>query len=378
VLPHRSVLAEIALQFLPRRELVATAGLGHLLRTSLTARSHLERLVSAAGASLPRGLQYRNEGYDETAPGRPDIVGSVGGSTHLIVEGKFWAELTEAQPVDYLRWLVPGGLLLFVAPARRKDLLWGELKRRCQDAGLPPCGDQRTQRLDYCKTGDSHYVAVASWTDLLTDIRDALDAEDEGHLKGDLDQLLDLCRLEDEEAFLPLTPLDLAGPTPLRVLQLMALVEKVNQKGLETGLLQPSKMKLGQSLGRFGRYVSTSRLQLWLGVDLHRWHAHGLIPLWLEIAVEPGEVFRDLDGEIPPRVVYDGFAGRPVVGLPLALHVEEAEVINDAMRQIAEILERVKSCRPTVELPEALDSSLADMPAADEPGGADATPATTQ
>jgi len=378
VLPHRSVLAEIALQFLPRRELAATAGLGHLLRSSSTARSHLERLVSGTGASLPHGLQYRNEQYDELTPGRPDVVGSVGGSTHLIVEGKFWAELTDAQPVDYLRRLEPGGSLLFVAPAKRKDLLWGELKRRCQDAGLAPCDDQRAQRLDFCKLDDSHWLAVASWTDLLTDIRDALDAEDEGHLKGDFDQLLDLCRLEDEEAFLPLTPPDLARPTPLRVLQLMTLVEKVNQKGLGIGLLQPSRMMPTKSLGSYGRYVSTGRLQLWLGVDLRRWHAHGLIPLWLEIAVEPGEVFRDLDAEIPPRVVYDGYAGRPVVGLPLALHVEEGEVIDDSIRQIAEILERVESCRPTVELTGTQDRSLADMAATDEPAGADTTPASTQ
>jgi len=312
--------------------------------------------MSSTGASLSRGLQYRNEQYDEAAPGRPDIVGSVGGTTHLIVEGKFWAELTDAQPLDYLRWLEPGGLLLFVAPGRRKDLLWGELKRRCQDAGLPLCGDQRTQRLNYCKIGDSHYLAVASWTDLLTDIRDALDAEDESHLKGDLDQLLDLCRLEDEDAFLPLTPLDLARPTPLRFLQFMALVDKVNEHGLEIGRLKPTNLGSTRSPARYGRYVSTGRLQLWLGVDLHRWHAHGLIPLWLEVAVEPGEVFRDLDAELPPRVLYDGYAGRPVIGLPLALHVEETEVIQNVLEQIADILERLHDCRPTVEMSQSADA----------------------
>ncbi len=346
MLPQRSLLAEIALQFLPKREVVATAGLGHLLRTSSTARSRLEGLVSGTGACLPEGLRYRNEQYDEAAPGRPDIVGAVGGSTHFIVEGKFWAELTDSQPVDYLRWLESGGVLLFVAPAKRTDLLWAELKCRCRDAGLPPSGEQRTQRLCWCTLGDSHYLAVASWTDLLTDIRDQLDAEDESHLKGDLDQLLDLCRLEDEEAFLPLTALDLARPTPLRVLQLMNLVEKVNQRGLETELLQPSNLKLGVSLGRFGRYVSADGQQLWLGVDLRRWHAHGLIPLWVEVAAEAGEVFRDLDAETPPRVSYDGLVGRPVVGLPLALHVEESEVIDDVLRQIAGILERVSGCPP--------------------------------
>lgn len=375
MLPQRSVLAEIAVQFLPRRELVATAGLGHLLRTSPTARDRLERLVSGMGASLPLGLQYRNEQYDETTPGRPDIVGTVGGTTHLIVEGKFWAELTNAQPVDYFRRLEPGGVLLFVAPGRRKDLLWGELRRRCEDAGLPLSGDQHTTRLNYCRLGDSHWIAVASWTDLLLGIRDALDGENEGHLKGDLDQLLDLCRLEDEEAFLPLTSLDLARPTPLRFLQFLALVDKVIERGLKDG---PLTGKLGSTRTptNYGRYVTTSRFQLWLGFDVNRWHAHGLIPLWMEIAVEPGEVLRDLDAELPPRVVYDGYAGRPVVGLPLAPHVDEAEVISDILQQIAEILERMRSCDPTVKVTSISNGSPMATALTEELANADPTSET--
>jgi hypothetical protein len=47
---HRSLLAEIALQFVPQRELVATGGLGHLLRKSMTASACLERLTRSGAA----------------------------------------------------------------------------------------------------------------------------------------------------------------------------------------------------------------------------------------------------------------------------------------------------------------------------------------
>ena len=47
----RSILAEMALQFVPQREVVATAGLGHLLRRSATAREYLRALASAGGSA---------------------------------------------------------------------------------------------------------------------------------------------------------------------------------------------------------------------------------------------------------------------------------------------------------------------------------------
>ena len=64
----------------------------------------------------------------------------------------------------------------------------------------------------------------------------------------------------------------------------------------------------------------------------------------------------DLEDERPPRVVYDGYAGRPVVGLPLALHVEESDVIQNVLDQIADILERLRDCRSTVAMSQSADA----------------------
>lgn len=358
---ERSVLAEIALQFIPKRELVATAGLGHLLRMSDEARETLKRMVATGGAVVPGGLLYRNEQYDETSPGRPDIVGSAAGSTHLIVEGKFWADLTDTQPGEYLKRLAAGGCLLFVAPAKRRELLWDKLLKRCDDAGLERHDERPDPKANFARIGDSWWMGIVSWTTLLRDIRDAV--EDESHLRSDVDQLLSLCHLEDEEAFLPLTPADLARPTPLRVLQLMSLVEKVNQKGLSIGLFQPSNLQAGAGLGFYGRYVRTGRVQLRIFVALRRWSDHGLNPLWLEVAVEPGDALKELEAETPPRVTRDGYANRPVVGLALPLHAEESEVVAEVLRQIADILERVRSCRPTVQV----SSAEAVAPSGDDP-----------
>jgi hypothetical protein len=353
----RSILAEMALQFVPQRELVATAGLGHLLRRSATAREHLRALASAGGVAPPDTLQYRNEQWDEAAPGRPDIVGSIGGESHLIVEGKFWAPLTDNQPCRYLDRLTADGCLLFVAPARRQELLWGELLDRCEREGLRPRGEIRSSDSIVCTVDESRRLGITSWTSLLAGVGAALDRRGEAEIRSDLDQLLSLCRLEDEEAFLPLTPLDLATPTPLRVTQLMGLVDKLNERGLADGPFQHSTLRPFYRLGVYGRYISSGRFQLALSVDLGRWHDHGSIPLWLEVATEPEHALSDLEDERPSRVVYDPSRyGRPVIGLRLPLRVEESEVIQNVLEQIADILERLHDCQPTVEMSQSADA----------------------
>ena len=353
----RSILAEMALQFVPQREVVATAGLGHLLRRSATAREHLRDLVSTGGVTPPDTLQYRNEQWDEAAPGRPDIVGSIGGEAHLIVEGKFWAPLTDNQPCRYLDRLTADGCLLFVAPARRQELLWGELLDRCEQERLRPRGEIRSSDSIVCTVDESRRLGITSWASLLAGVGAELDRRREAEIRSDLDQLLSLCRLEDEEAFLPLTPMDLATPRPLRVMQLMGLVDKLNERGLASGLFQRSTMHPFSRLGVYGRYISSGRFQLALSVDLRRWHDHGLIPLWLEVAAEPEHALSDLEDERPSRVVYDPSRyGRPVVGLRLPLRVEESEVIQNVLEQIADILVRLRDCQPTVEMSQSADA----------------------
>ena len=59
---------------------------------------------------------------------RPDLVGRTEhGEELLLIEAKFWAGLTEHQPITYLQRLPPGGALLFVVPEARLPSIWNEL-----------------------------------------------------------------------------------------------------------------------------------------------------------------------------------------------------------------------------------------------------------
>jgi hypothetical protein len=75
---ERSILAEMALQFVEQREVLATSALGHLLRRSPEARQAVRDLMPDRGVALPPDLVYQNEQIEPGAEGRPDVVGMAG------------------------------------------------------------------------------------------------------------------------------------------------------------------------------------------------------------------------------------------------------------------------------------------------------------
>ena len=82
-------------------------------------------------------LQFRTQHSVENV--RPDMWGFDGGSPRVFIENKFWAGLTENQPVNYLQHLAEyeqPSLLLMVAPEARQDTIWHELTGRLHKAEI--------------------------------------------------------------------------------------------------------------------------------------------------------------------------------------------------------------------------------------------------
>jgi hypothetical protein len=87
---------------------------------------------------MPR-LRFRTQQAKDDAC--PDMQGcDDDGELRVLVEHKFWAGLTENQPVSYLKQLAKCNkptLLLMVCPEARKETLWRELNKRLKDAKFP-------------------------------------------------------------------------------------------------------------------------------------------------------------------------------------------------------------------------------------------------
>lgn len=70
---------------------------------------------------------------------RPDMWGFAGSVPHVFLANKFWAGLTDNQPISYLHQLAAyphPTILLVIAPAAREQTLWHELGRRLREGGI--------------------------------------------------------------------------------------------------------------------------------------------------------------------------------------------------------------------------------------------------
>ncbi len=111
-------------------ENVATEALAFILDSSERGRSGLMKLLRGIAPDLPT-LRFRTQQTEGVA--RPDMWGLDGDTPRVFVEYKFWAGLTENQPVEYLRLLkgYPAPtLLLVVVPAARLETEAYRVRRR--------------------------------------------------------------------------------------------------------------------------------------------------------------------------------------------------------------------------------------------------------
>jgi hypothetical protein len=133
-----TLFGHLATKFGTQAENLATESLSYILNGSSVAKQALLHFVAQAVEPLRRAtlvFQPQLAGADGAIP---DLVGLDPLRRQvLVIEAKFWAGLTDNQPLAYLNRLPDdqSGLLLFVVPGQRVPLLWPDLLRRCAAGG---------------------------------------------------------------------------------------------------------------------------------------------------------------------------------------------------------------------------------------------------
>jgi len=339
-----TLFGHLVTRFAPHPENLATDALGYILSRSSVAAEAVRELALHLGSTIPAGIIYETQaGGDDGA--RPDLVGCAGDVTAVVVEVKFWAGLTDNQPVQYLgRLAVNGGLLLFVAPAARLSILWHELARRCQMAKLP-----FTERIAALKgafvadVGSNQKIALVSWSAVLDLMQSRLLLADDRQAVGDVAQLRGLCDRMDSEAFLPVSIEELTTHTYRRVIQFGSIVEKVAERLAQKGVVSKKRLRPQAGNGFSGRYLWMNGTGVFLVCDLRKWTKFASTPLWLSIY---GRKFKEkepvlkllapLAAEVPKRLFIAG-DGFPTVPLYVTPGREEAEIIDEIVAQIEDI-----------------------------------------
>ena len=329
-----SVLAHIVTQT-PNlaAEPAATQALGYILGASPELATSLTDLLwPDAGFELGHVETERRFGDF-----RPDLTIFDSDRRHRIfVENKFWAGLTDAQPVQYLRALrddLPSGLV-FILPEQRILTVWDELKRRSLDA-YESGNESPPGRVARLQMG-TRTMCAASWQHVL-DLLEQISPNDDA--KRDVLQLRGLAKFGESDRFPPLRGEELSDVTiPRRMIEYGELVEKIvaelkirevaDTEGLGHTRTWDERGRFVRALGEFG---------IWLGVTLEPWKNFGITPLWIKVFPTEwgnlGEHYDRLDNCPEFENVQNGKDGKY---LPIRLRtgVEKDEVIGDAADQV--------------------------------------------
>jgi hypothetical protein len=332
-----TVLAHLAAS-MPQKENLATEALAFILNGSPAARGALQhRLAALVGETKPVARVTTQIAVAEES--RPDVVLFAESGDWLgYIEAKFWAGLTAAQPVEYVKRLsdAGGGLLVFLAPERRLPTLHIEVKERLQAAKL-----DMTDVNPRCVMVGTVRIGLLAWSDLLVALRDAVGAD--RRAASDVDQLTGLVARFETDGFLPVTRVELDDlDAPRRIMTLADLVNGIMDQAAHDDVLDVKGLKPMHFIYGTGRYAAFPTAGCWLGLDHKLWSTHGRSPIWIRFKSGPwgrSERLRDPLGSwlnmAPPRAY--AADGEVLVPILLDVGVEKDRVVQHAVSQLREL-----------------------------------------
>ncbi len=338
-----TLLAHLVPRITNRIEDTATDALAFILNKSERCSEAFNDLLQDGGFGLEPVTRFQTQVTYEDGS-RPDMNGyDKSGAKRLLVESKFWATLLQGQASDYLDQLDKEGpgVLLFITPESRLVTIWAEIERQMRDAGkeIEPVDSQSNIRKARIADSDKGLMLV-SWDQLLRRLSDAVGGDTQ--VASDIQQLGGLARRQDDEAFLPIRPEELAPLLPRRIRLMNRLIDDAIRKGRrEIGITTEGLRRAPQIQG-YGRYFRFREVpgDLFLCVNYRLWSTEADTPLWLWISRQVPVNVDMLRDKFPSTVGNDG-NGPYDVPIHLKTGVEHQAVLDDVIRQIKEIKESV-------------------------------------
>jgi len=337
-----SLLAHIVSQNLPP-EPAATQSLAYILRTAPELAASLTDLLwPSVGFKLGHVESELSFG-----DARPDLtIFDSDGRHRVFVENKFWAGLTDAQPVQYLAALpddLPSGLV-FILPEQRIPSVWDELKRRSRDAykfGAEASSESVTRLQMGTRT-----MCATSWRHVLRMLGRVSPSDD---LRRDVLQLEGLARFGELDGFPPLHGEELTGVSiPRRMIDYCDLVDDIVFDLRARGVARTERLLPTHTWYDTGRYFKVlERFDFWLGVSLVPWENVGITPLWLSVTPHLGNHYYQLERSFDDvQEIKEQRKSRKNEAkyLPIRLRTgaERDGVIRDAADQVQRIVEKIE------------------------------------
>ena len=326
-----TLLAHLAPRLASQLEDAATDALAYILNKSDEAMRALNDLLQHGGFGIEPIRRVRTQVSYKDGSSRPDMTGEDRNRVErLLVESKFGAPLLDGQASGYIKLLDKPGpaVLMFISPEVRIETLWAAIRQQMEPCiELKPVDAPAGVRRAEAGCPERHLILI-SWLGLL----DCMAAYvSDAAVEEDIRQLRGLALQQDSEAFRPVHAEHLSPDFARRVVGYNHLVDDaVDARGVKDGWLDISGLSATSQRYGYGRYVRFKEVpgDCWFGVNHEQWAKNEDTPLWLllheDLQARTDEIGKKLD-----RQVYDGW-----VPIFPKLRVEEAEVLNDMVRQL--------------------------------------------
>lgn len=333
------------------QEDIASEGLAYILNRSVNADKALLKFIENNCDLLYSDLKYATQFVGEKLE-RPDISAfDIKEREVLTIEAKFWASLTDNQPVAYLERLEGSSVLMVLCPELRLKTLAAEIRIRLKDAGYDINESTPEINIIRFKLANEKNVLITTWTKILTLIRFQLIQDNEQALLSDIDQIIGLCNLIDRNSFLPIQSDDLSPSIPKKMSAYYNLVDKVIDEFKNENFANTDGLRSTPQRDGYTRFFIAEELGAALEISFLLWSQNADTPFWLRIALptsnlwkwnnpELKEACRKVSGKLDYQSVNNPgnsfyFALYPKIG------TTEDKVIQDLKFQIKAIIQSV-------------------------------------
>ena len=277
-----TVLAHVAWMLRGSFEDLAVEALGYILNGSESAMQALEEILREGGADVSPIRLVQTQAVEETGA-TPDLAClDQDGERHVLIEAKFDAMLTKNQPVQYLKHLPKdrSSVLLVVAPKRRLESLWAEMKELVQGADAFTVNEETaTEGLKRTSVSESSALMLVSWERLLRKLAARAEEEVEESTLRSIAELQGVVEYEALNAFQAPSS-DLAELGESNKNRFRDLIDGAISEGIREDWASIAGFGPGGGTTGYIRYFAIGQVPVWFGYDLRLWEAYGG-PLWV-------------------------------------------------------------------------------------------------
>jgi hypothetical protein len=298
-----SLLSYIASNFISEYENVANSCIAYLLNEYSNAQKALEIILEMD--SVP--TYYMTE-LSTDNNGRPDVTGlDINNNKSVIIEGKFWANLTDNQPANYIEEISEDGKLLFLAPEKRISSLKIDVSNRLN--------------------GDTEKVVISSWKNFLNLIESENKKNFSHQLESDLIQIKELCQKMDTEGMPPLSLSDLDPMNGRIAAQFADIIDECNPIIRYWEVSDFKGLKSTSTRYGYGFYFRCFSFTCFLYADSQNWFTRpNHTPIWLWIKDANWEIDQKINNVLNNLDSSNSFDNE--YGITLRVGLDRKEIVD--------------------------------------------------